>query len=103
MNDDRLATAGSSRIFAASACCRSDIAENEIDWGASVTAWFAALSFTGKKPFGTMRYNPAAGMYFLLTKRFFPGAGKPGGPTVTPAAPTHFFFPLSGAERAPPR
>ena len=55
MNEERLATAGSSRIFAASACCRSAIAENEIDWDASVTAWIAELSCNGKKPFFTTR------------------------------------------------
>jgi hypothetical protein len=53
MNEDRLRTAGSSRIVAARACCRSAMAANETDWGASVTAWIAALSCTGKNPFGT--------------------------------------------------
>ncbi len=35
MNEERLATAGSVRIVPARACCRSTIAGNEIDWGAS--------------------------------------------------------------------
>ena len=55
MNEERLTTAGSSRIRVASACCRSAMAVKEIDCGASVTAWMAALSCTGKKPFGTVR------------------------------------------------
>ena len=38
INEERLVTAGSARILAASACWRSAIAENEIDCGASVTA-----------------------------------------------------------------
>jgi hypothetical protein len=54
MNDDRLATAGSLRITWARACCRVAIAGNEIAGGASEMPWITPVSWTGKKPFGTM-------------------------------------------------
>ena len=57
MNDDRPTTSGSSRMTFAAACCRSAMAANEIDCGASVMAWMAPVSCTGKKPFGTTRYS----------------------------------------------
>ena len=53
MNDDRLATAGSSRITSASACCRSAIAANETICGASEMPRITPVSCTGKKPLGT--------------------------------------------------
>src|SRR5262249_39405098 len=53
MNEDRLSTAGSSSIARASARCRSAIAENEMDCGASDTPWMTPVSCSGKKPFGT--------------------------------------------------
>ena len=53
MNDDRLATSGSFRIIAASACCRSAIAVNEMSSGASETPRITPVSCTGKKPLGT--------------------------------------------------
>ncbi len=53
MNDDRPVTSGSARIALAAACCRSAIAENDTDCGASLIAWIAPVSCTGKKPLGT--------------------------------------------------
>ena len=55
MNDERPVTSGSASIARAAACCRSTIASNETDCGASVMAWMAPVSCTGKKPFGTAR------------------------------------------------
>ncbi len=53
MNDERLSTAGSSRMTRASACCLSAMAGNEIDCGASDTPTMTPVSWTGKNPFGT--------------------------------------------------
>ena len=53
MNDDSPVTSGSARIVRAAACCRSAIASNDMDCGASVMTWMAPVSCTGKKPFGT--------------------------------------------------
>ena len=57
MNEDRLSTAGSCRITAASACCRAAIAGNEIVCDASEIPWMVPVSCTGKKPFGTTTYS----------------------------------------------
>ena len=57
MNDDRLATSLSFRIAAASACCRCDMAANEILSGASEMPMITPVSCTGKKPLGTMMYR----------------------------------------------
>ena len=53
MNDDSPVTSGSARMTRAAACCRSAIASNDTDCGASVMTWMAPVSCTGKKPFGT--------------------------------------------------
>ena len=54
MNDDRPVHVGLLRGWpCAAACCRSAIAANDTDCGASVIAWIAPVSCTGKKPFGT--------------------------------------------------
>ncbi len=53
MNDDKLSTAGSSRMTRASARWRSAMAGNEIDCGASEMPRTAPVSSTGKNPFGT--------------------------------------------------
>ena len=57
MNEERLSTAGSFRITAASACCRAAIAGNEIVCAASEMPWMVPVSCTGKKPFGTTTYS----------------------------------------------
>ena len=54
MKDDRLSTAGSSRIAFASVCWRSAIAANDTVSGASETPRITPVSWTGKNPFGTM-------------------------------------------------
>ena len=57
MNVERLSTAGSSRIILARACCLSAIAGKEIHWGASEMPRIMPVSWTGKKPLGTMIYR----------------------------------------------
>ena len=57
MNEDRPVTSGSARITLAAACCRSAIAANDTDCGASLMAWIAPVSCTGKNPFGTAMYS----------------------------------------------
>ena len=54
MNEDRLTTSGSFRMAAASACWRSAMAVKEMDCGASDVAAISPVSWTGKKPLGTM-------------------------------------------------
>ena len=53
MNEDRLATAGSSRMTSARACWRCAMAAKEMDCGASEMPWITPVSCTGKKPLGT--------------------------------------------------
>ena len=53
MNEDRLSTAGFSRIFAFKSCCSSTILVNEASCSASDTPWISPVSCTGKKPLGT--------------------------------------------------
>ena len=54
MNDDRPVDVGlGQNHLAPRACCRSAIAENDTDCGASLITWIAPVSCTGKKPFGT--------------------------------------------------
>ena len=60
INEDKLSTAGSFKIWLASACCRSLIAAKEISSGASVTTCMTPLSCTGKKPLGITQYNAPA-------------------------------------------
>ena len=55
MNDDRLATSGSSSSWRATASCCFFMASNEMVPGACVTTWMTPLSCTGKKPLGTSR------------------------------------------------
>lgn len=57
MKEDRPATAGSVRMARASACWRSAMAVNEIDWAASEMPRIAPVSCTGKKPLGTAIYS----------------------------------------------
>ncbi len=57
MNDDRLSTSLSLRMAAASACCRSDMAANEMLSGASEMPMITPVSCTGKKPLGTTMYR----------------------------------------------
>ena len=54
MNDEMLSTAGSFSSSATSACWRSDMPSNDTVCGASVTPMMTPVSWTGKKPFGTM-------------------------------------------------
>jgi len=57
MKDERLATSGSFRMTRTSACCRSDMAANEMVSGASETPRMTPVSCTGKKPLGTTTYR----------------------------------------------
>ena len=58
MYEETLSTAGSASTLSASACWRCDMAAKEIDCAASVVAWMAPVSCTGKKPLGTTKYSP---------------------------------------------
>ena len=53
MNEERLSTAGSARITAASCCCSRAISGKDTLWSASETPWISPVSWTGKKPLGT--------------------------------------------------
>ena len=52
MKHERLTTAGSWMITAASACWRSAMALKEMLWGASEMPRITPVSWTGKKPLG---------------------------------------------------
>ena len=57
INDERLSTAGSSRITFASSCCFTAMAFELIVAGACDMPWMTPVSCTGKKPFGIMTYR----------------------------------------------
>ena len=66
----------------AAARCRSAIAANDTDCGASLIAWIAPVSCTGKKPLGTMTYNATVGFTNVLYGVHVPRRdGKPLGAT----------------------
>ncbi len=56
MNDDRLSTAGSSRMTFASSCCFCAMALKPMVGLAWEMAWMTPVSWTGKKPLGIRMY-----------------------------------------------